>query len=117
VEADADAVRVVLHQQGQVMLRFEWDGVELQQTRAPQLPSNLSAQRVLDDLQLVYWPAGAIAIALPEGWALHDAPGRRALLEHDETVATVSWTNAQQVRLENRREGYRLDITSVPAEP
>ena len=64
VEADAHVVRIVLHRQGQVLLRLAWDGKELQQERAEQLPDTLSAQRVLADLQLVYWPAEAINQAL-----------------------------------------------------
>lgn len=117
LEADADSVRVVLHQQGQVMLRLAWDGKTLQQTRAPQLPEALSAQRVLDDLQLVHWPAQAIRSALPPGWHLQDSPAGRRLLHRDEVVATVRWSGRHHARLENPSEGYRLDIVSVPVQP
>ena len=117
VEADPGSVRVVLHQQGQVMLRMRWDGHELQQTRAPQLPEALSAQRVLDDLQLVHWPADAIRAALAPGWQLQDAAAERRLLLHGQTVATVRWSGRRNALLENHAEGYRLDISSVPARP
>lgn len=117
LEADADGVRVVLHQQGQVMLRLAWDGETLQQDRAPGLPEALSAQRVLADLQLVHWPAPAIRAALPTGWQLQDIPQGRRLLHLGETVATVRWSGDHVARLENHTEGYRLDISSVPVEP
>ncbi len=117
VEADARVVRIVLHRQGQVMLRLAWDGKVLQQTRAPQLPAALSAQRVLDDLQLVHWPVHAINAALPQGWQLREENGARLLAHRDEVVATVRWTGENQARLENLREGYRLGISSVPARP
>ncbi len=117
VEADERAVRIVLHRQGQVLLRLEWDGVQLQQVRAPQLPKALSAQRVLDDLQLVNWPAEAINAALPAGWRLQLRDGERRLEQDGEVVATVHRTGEDQVRLDNHREGYRLDIRSVPLTP
>ncbi|KFL37850.1 hypothetical protein N788_01395 [Arenimonas donghaensis DSM 18148 = HO3-R19] len=117
LEADADSVRVVLHQHGQVMLRLVWDGESLRQDRAAQLPEALSAQRVLDDLQLVHWPAPAIRAALPPGWQLLEAPGARHLLNHGETVASVSWPDEHAARLDNHREGYRLDIRSAAAQP
>lgn len=117
LEADADSVRVVLHQQGQVMLRLAWDGERLQQDRAPQLPQALSAQRVLDDLQLVHWPAPAIRAALPAGWQLHEGQGERTLSQGDERVATVRWTEAGHATLSNHRQDYRLDIHSVAVSP
>jgi len=117
LEADADSVRLVLHQQGQVMLRLAWDGQTLQQSRAAQLPEALSAQRVLDDLQLVHWPAPAIRAALPAGLQLQDAGAGRRLLHGHETVASVRWSGEHDARLENHREGYRLDIHSVPVQP
>lgn len=117
VEADARAVNIVLHRQGQVLLRLAWDGEDLQQERADQLPAALSAQRVLADLQLVYWPAAAIRQALPVGWTLDETSGQRTLAHRGETVATVRRTGAHDARLENRREGYRLHISSVPVQP
>lgn len=117
VEADAGEVRIVLHRQGQVLLRLAWDGEQLQQVRAPQLPQALSAQRVLDDLQLVNWPVEAINAALPAGWHLQVRDDERRLEQDGEIVATVRRTGEDQVRLDNHREGYRLDIRSVPVTP
>ena len=99
------------------MLRLAWDGKELQQDRAEQLPESLSAQRVLADLQLVYWPAAAISQALPAGWQLHDEQGVRTLVHRGDVVATVDRTGDSEARLENLREGYRLHIRSVPVRP
>ncbi|GGA74728.1 hypothetical protein GCM10011521_11170 [Arenimonas soli] len=117
VEADAHVVRIVLHRQGQVLLRLAWDGKALQQDRAEQLPDALSAQRVLADLQLVYWPADAINQALPAGWQLHEGQGVRTLVHQGDVVATVHPTGDSAARLENLREGYRLHIRSVPVHP
>ena len=115
VEVDAGSVRVVMHAQGQVALRLHWDGHTLDQTRAEWLPPVLDGERVLDDLQLVYWPAEAIRERLPAGWHLVDTAGSRRLLQDGEIVATVVNIAANHARL--RRQTYLLDIHSVPMTP
>lgn len=117
VEADADAVRLVIHGQGQVALRLQWDGEQLVQTRRPGLPDSLDGARVLSDLQLVFWPAGALRAALPDGWTLVEAGGLRTLSDAQGTVARVE-RKAPGVRvLDQLRLGYRLQIESVPLTP
>lgn len=115
VEVDSGSVRVVMHAQGQVALRLDWDGHTLDQTRAEWLPPVLDGERVLDDLQLVYWPAAAIRERLPAGWHLVDTPGSRRLLQDGEIVATVVYVATHHARL--RRQTYALDIHSVPVTP
>lgn len=115
VEVDAGSVRVAMHAQGQVALRLDWDGHTLDQSRAEWLPPVLTAERVLDDLQLVYWPAVAIKERLPAGWHLVDTPGSRRLLQDGEIMATVIYVTSSHARL--RRQTYVLDIHSVPVAP
>ncbi|WP_158637193.1 DUF3261 domain-containing protein [Arenimonas daejeonensis] len=117
VEVDAASVRLVMHAQGQVALRVDWNGTTLDQTRAEWLPPVLSGERVLDDLQLVYWPVAAINARLPAGWHLAEASSNRRLLQDGEIVATVVYVSATHVRLRQRRQGYVLDIHSVPVAP
>lgn len=117
VESDADGTRLVIHAQGQVALRLEWDGKELKQQRAPWLPAALDGERVLTDLQLVYWPLAAICAALPPGWTLAEADGRRVLRKGDTTVATVEYPQPLHARLEQRALGYTLDIESSEVAP
>jgi hypothetical protein len=114
VEVDARAVRVVMHAHGQVALRLDWDGQTLNQSRAEWLPPVLSGERVLDDLQLVYWPAATINAKLPAGWHLVDSPSNRRLLQNGEIVVTVVYPSPGHARLRQRRQGYVLDIHSVP---
>lgn len=117
VEVDANAVRVVLHQQGQVVLRLRWDGERLDQQRGPGLPDSLDAARVLTDLQLVHWPAPAIAAALPAGWRLDDGPRRRDLWQGAEQVLAIEYPAAGEARLHNHRLGYRLSVVSAGVRP
>jgi hypothetical protein len=112
VEVDAQAVRVVIHAQGQVALRLEWDGRRLTQTRADWLPPQLSAERVLTDLQLVYWPVDAVAAALPAPWTFSRD---RELARGGEVVARVERVSGTRSIL--HQQAYRLRIHSVPVTP
>jgi len=117
VESDAAGTRLAIHAQGQVALRLDWDGKDLKQQRAPWLPAALDGERVLNDLQLVYWPVAAISAALPQGWTLAEEGGRRVLRKGDEVVATVDFMPPLRARLEQRALGYTLDIESGEVAP
>ena len=112
LEVDADEVRLMVQAMGQTGVRLRWDGHTLQQQRAPWLPAQVRGERVLDDLQLALWPADAIRAALPAGWILQDdAIGRR--LEFSGKVWwQVTRTDATRLHLDNRAEGYQLEILS-----
>lgn len=114
VQADAGAVRLVIHAQGQVALRLDWDGTHLAQKRMPWLPDTLDGARVLSDLQLVFWPADALREALPPGWTLDDDGRRRTLRDARGTVAWVDREDANTRVLHQARLRYRLRIDSVP---
>ena len=115
VESDASGTRLAIHAQGQVALRLDWDGKDLKQERAPWLPAALDGERVLTDLQLVYWPLPAIAAALPAGWTLVEESGRRVLRKDDVIVATVDYPQPLHAHLAQRALGYSLDIVSSEA--
>lgn len=113
LEADSDRVQLAVQVMGQTGVRLQWDGRELTQQRAPWLPPQVRAERVLDDLQFALWPTAAIAAALPPDWQVSDT-GRQRSLSHDGTV----WLLLQRlddgsVQLENRAEGYALRIESI----
>lgn len=116
VESDGASTRLVIHAQGQVALRLDWDGKELKQQRAAFLPAALDGERVLSDLQLVFWPVDAIASSLPAGWSLHEDEGRRVLRQGEAIIATVDYPQPLQARLAQHALGYTLDIASSPIE-
>ncbi len=121
LEIDAEHVRLAALALNRRVLTLSWDGRALEVERDPQLPPQVDPARVLRDVQLVLWPAAAIAAALPPGWTLHES-GLRRELRHGETVAvaiayaaTPAW--AGTIVLENRHEGYRLTIDSRELAP
>lgn len=121
VEVDPVAVRLALLFAGRTGVSLVWDGHRMQQQQAPWWPEAVSAERVLSDLQLAWWPAQAIQAALPEGWSLVDdgdaGGGRRTLRRAGVVVVEVRHPDAARTVLEHRGLGYRVTIESRPLEP
>ena len=116
LEVDPDEVRLVVQALGQVGVRLQWDGKTLQQQRAPWLPPTVRAERVLDDLQFTLWPVDAIRTALPAGWSVRDNGKTRELLHGEQVWLSLTRVDAAHWRLDNRAEGYQLDIASTAAD-
>jgi hypothetical protein len=124
LEVDAHAVRLALLSLGQTAASLHWDGVQLTESRASWLPAQVSFERVLSDLQLVFWPAQAIAQALPAGWSLRVEPQERSVCQGDEIVIQVRYgtthssapnSSAAHAHLVHKRLGYQLSVQSMSA--
>lgn len=116
LEVDAESVRLAVQALGRPGVRLYWDGTELRQQRADWLPEAVRGERVMDDLQFALWPAEAIVAVLPGDWSLHEGDGRRELRR-----GRRAWLSAERfpdgrLLLENRAEGYRLEIVSAAGE-
>lgn len=112
LEADTQAVRLAILSLGQTAARLEWDGVQLTQSRAAWFPQAVTAERILDDLQLMLWPADAIRAALPAGWILTNDAGTRVLSRGGEVVVRVRYESATTSELVHVLAGYRLRVES-----
>jgi len=110
LEADAAAVRLALVHMGQTAARLTWDGRDLQETRAPWLPEQVSGERILSDLQLAMWPATAVRAALPPGWFLDTTVDARLLRHGTATVVAVSYPSASRIEIDQRHDKYRLVV-------
>ncbi|MDE2406764.1 MAG: DUF3261 domain-containing protein [Xanthomonadaceae bacterium] len=114
LEADAGEVRLLVQALGQTGVRLRWDGNTLQQQRAPWLPPAVRAERVLDDLQFALWPAASIRAVLPAGWTLEDDGQQRRLSHDGQAWLVLTRIDAGHLQLDNRAEGYQLQVTSMP---
>ena len=113
LEVDAQEVRLAVQALGQSGVRLSWDGEHLQQQRAPWLPEAVRGERVLADLQFTLWPAGAIRSALPASWTLQDDGTIRRLVRDGAVWLQVEHQGEGRYLLDNRADGYRLQIESV----
>lgn len=113
LEADDTQVQLLVQAMGQTGFRVRWDGEHLDEQRAPWLPRQVRAQRVLDDLQFALWPTAAIAAVLPAAWTVTD-DGEYRRLQHGGQEALRLQRHADgSLQLDNLREGYSLTIRSV----
>jgi hypothetical protein len=118
LEVDADHLELIGLALGQRVLSLNYDGRELKSWRHLLLPSQVQADDVLQDLQLVMWPLAPIQNALPMGWRIEDAGLRRTLYLDDQPVTVIDYSGMPRwngtATLENLRFHYRLTIQSVP---
>lgn len=112
LEADAQAVRVAVLSLGQTAARLEWDGVNLIQSSASWWPDAVSAERILDDMQLMLWPAAAVSAGLPSGWSLASSQGLRVLSQGGQAMVQVRYETPNISELVHLRQGYRLRVES-----
>jgi hypothetical protein len=117
LEIDADAVRLAGFAMGHRVLAVHWDGTELVQQRAPELPPQVDAKRILRDVLYVLAPAPALQATLPKGWHLRESADHRELLHGTRTVVQIEYASsprwAGRIVLDNIAEGYRLEIESA----
>jgi hypothetical protein len=103
------------------VLTVRYDGTEFVEEADSRLPAAFRGARILQDLQLVYGPAAAIAAALPAGFRLEEDAGERRLLR--DGVVVVRIRCAGPIRLRGRCEyeapagDHRLTIDSRDEEP
>lgn len=117
LEVDADSVRLAVMQLGHTVARLEWDGRQLEQSLAPGWPKVVSAERVLSDLQLVWWPAAQVRLALPEGWSLTESAEVRELRHGEQLITTARLLAPGQVELVQHTQGYTVQVRSQGATP
>jgi Protein of unknown function (DUF3261) len=118
LEADASAVRLAILQLSHTIARLDWDGQRIEQHLAPGWPKLVSAERVLSDLQMVWWPLAVIQNSLSVGWAVRESTGLREFVHGDKVVTTVKITSERTIELIQAEEGYRVLITTdgqIPA--
>lgn len=117
LEIDADAVRLAGFAMGHRVLAVHWDGASIVEQRAPELPPQVDAARILRDVLYVLAPAPALQAALPEGWRVEDSTTRRDLLRGARLAVRIHYTASPRwtgtIVLDNLAEGYRLDIESA----
>lgn len=114
LQADSQAVRLAVLQMGGTVGRLSWDGERLEATQLPGWPAVASPERVLSDLQFVWWPAPALAQSLPQGWRLEDSGSMRTLLDGHGPVQRAQRVSDTEVHLKHMRQGYSIRILVRP---
>lgn len=118
LEATPAEIRLVgLSPLGQRVITLRWDGTTLTEERDARLPERIRGERILGDVQLIYWPRDALAAALPPGWRVEEANGQRTVLRDGAPFATIRCDDGDPWQgrcvFNQQRYGYRLIIDSI----
>lgn len=122
LEASQDHVQLAILQLNQTIAVLQWDGQQLQTRLAPGWPKVIEPEKLLSDLQYVWWPYQAIAQALPTGWSLYEQAGLRELRHDGQSVLRIEAqrlgeSNAQ-IELVDTAAAYTVTLAvqgSVPS--
>jgi hypothetical protein len=121
LEVDASAVRIAAVAMGQTFATLTWDGEKLDQRVSERVPEVVTAERILSDVQLAWWPLEAVRAGLPPGYRLEAQGPERTLFDGETKLATISYEGTgpawPRVQLTHHRHGYRLEIESVESGP
>jgi Protein of unknown function (DUF3261) len=113
-----DLVGLVLNQR---VLTLHYDGQILSVWRHPLFPAAVRDEDILEDLQLILWPADAVRQALPYGWRIEENGVHRTLLIGEMPVTVINYSGVPRwngkIELSNLRYQYRLIIQSVSNGP
>jgi hypothetical protein len=121
LEVDPQGLELVGLALGQRVLALHYDGQRLNTWRHPMFPAIVRSEDILEDLQLILWPAEAVRQALPKGWRIEEN-GRRRILSAGETpIAVIDYSDESRwngkIELFNLRYQYRLIIQSISNDP
>jgi Protein of unknown function (DUF3261) len=109
---------VGLSAMGVRIFTIKYDGRTTSVDNSLPVPAQLTPERLLADLQLVFWPADTLVEPLREGgWQVSEsAPGTRRLRRDARLVAEVHYASADpwagRTWLVNIEHGYTLSIES-----
>jgi len=115
---DGAMTLVGLSSLGVRLFTIRYDGNAVQSETAPVLQGPLMPERLLADLQLVFWPLASLAKAMgAAGWQVTEpAAGVRRLRHGDQLVAEAHYAGddpwSGRIWLVNFEHGYSLQIDS-----
>ena len=117
LEVDGSDVRIAAVAMGQTIASMRYDGKTFEKKVSTHVPAAVTAERILSDVQLCWWPVEAVQAGLPAGFVVTQNGNVRELTEQGSVVAKITYDGNgpawPHVRLEHLRSGYLLDIESV----
>lgn len=98
------------------VMTLKWDGRHLDVARRAEIPPQVSAERTMVDLQLVWWPVDAVRQALPPGLELVASDRARLLSRSGHPIVRIEYTDIDpyngRTLLQQLEVGYEIEIQS-----
>jgi len=107
-----------LSSDGISLFNLNYDGKTLALDKSALLPSGFAPERIIKDLQLVYWPQAELQKILPKQWRLETDSRHRRLYDNDGLRVDVDYLQpdslwAKAVTVTNHRYHYHLHIKTL----
>lgn len=102
------------------LFSMDYGGKQITETQS--LPSGMPAERMINDLLLIYTPEDQLQRALPAGWQVRvDSATQRTILRDGKAVIVISYSGGndhcsiwpQRVVLDNKARYYQLTIDTA----
>lgn len=113
LEIDPQHLSLVGLMFGQRIMTLYYDGKTLQVWRNPRVPSQISGENILEDIELTLWPADVIQKALPANWKIEENNKQRIILLNNKPIIFITYLNDNTVTLKNLRYHYQITIQSA----
>jgi hypothetical protein len=117
LEVDQQHLQLAFLAAGRTAGTLSWNGTALQSHTSIPIPDALSADRILTDVQLVWWPTEVIASALGrQGFELRLGENQRTVVKNGRplVIANFEYTGTTTLVTLDHLNRYRLSIESVP---
>lgn len=117
LEVTPQSLRMVgLTPLGQRLITLRWDGQKLSEERDKHLPAQIQGERILSDLQLIYWPLAALRTALPANWRVQQDQSVRRVFAAEREIIKIECATPDPWQgrcvFEHAVYGYRLTLDS-----
>lgn len=106
LEVDTNTLHFAMLAMGQVLMRIDWDGSVLHESRIEQIPKELTKEQVLSDLQWMFWPVEAINGVLPK--KCHFSSTR--ILQCGSKIILKVEVDSKRTTLHHKVLGYVLEV-------
>lgn len=121
LEADQQQLQLAILQLSQTIAVLQWDGQQLQTRLAPGWPKVIEPEKLLSDLQYVWWPYPAVAAAMPVGWQLTEANGKREVVHLGVSVLGIQaqrlGADSARIELSDPVAAYTVTLSVQGAVP
>jgi hypothetical protein len=122
LELDKQHIAIAgLSNDGISLFNLNYDGKTLSLDKSPLLPDSFTPERIIKDLQLVYWPQAELQKILPRQWRLEADNHHRRLYYNNERRVDVDYLQPDAIwvksaTLNNHRLHYQLHIKTISYE-
>lgn len=98
---------------GHRVMTLSYDGKTLTTWRDPHMPSQITGEEILEDIQLTLWPENVLRTYLPPQWHIKQKNNHRIIYLNHHAITAITYFHHKTV-LKNMPYHYTLIIQSAP---